>query len=433
VKKQFAALGAILLCVAAVAAGCGSSSSSSSSSGGSSSGASAPVSSGGTVTPAQAANPKGSVTWCIGKDTTGAFSQVVGLYNQAHPGVHVKLLELPTSADQQRTQLTQRLQAKSPECDVLGMDVIWTAEFASQGWLKDVSPAIQARQNEFIPSTLNTVKINNKYWAVPFNTNAGLIYYNTKKVQQAPTTWQQVFQMAKADGGFGFQGQSYEGLTVDFLEMLYSDGGSVLSSDGKKATLDSPQAQQVLSTLQQGFKDKAIPQANLTYMEEDSRNAFQTGRVSILRNWPYVYALAKQAHVPFKVVPLPTWAGGKAASVLGGYNLGISTYSKNPGGALSFINYATGPAAQKKFFIKSSLPAVLTGVYTDPAVVKSQPFAPQLLKAVQNGVPRPVSPVYPQISEAIQKNVYSALSNGTSPSSALSTAQNQINAALKTF
>jgi multiple sugar transport system substrate-binding protein len=432
VKKHFAVLGAILVCAAGVAAGCGSSSSNNSSAS-SSGGASGPVQSGGTVTPTEAQNAKGSVTWCIGKDTTGAFNQVVSLYNKSHPGVHVKLLELPTSADQQRTQLTQRLQAKSSECDVLGMDVIWTAEFASQGWLKDVSPAIQARQSEFVPSTLDTTKINGKYWAVPFNTNAGLLYYNDKKVSKAPTTWQQVLQMAKSDGGFGFQGQAYEGLTVDFLEMLYSAGGSVLSSDGKSATIDSSQAQQVLSFLQQGMKDKAIPQANLTYMEEESRNAFQNGRVSILRNWPYVYSLAKQAKVPFKVEPLPEWQGGKPASVLGGYNLGISTYSKNPGGALSFINFATAPAAQKKFFIKSSLPAVLTQTYKDPAVVKSQPFAPQLLKAVQNGVPRPVSPVYPQISEAIYKNVYSALSNGTSPSTALKNAQNQINSALKTF
>ena len=120
-------------------------------------------------------------------------------------------------------------------------------------------------------------------------------------------------------------------------------------------------------------------------MEEESRNAFQTGKVSLLRNWPYVYSLAKQAQVHVRRRAAARLAGGKPASVLGGYNLGISTYSKNPGAALSFINFATGPAAQKKFFIKSSLPAVLTQTYTDPAVIKSQPFAPQLLKAVQNG------------------------------------------------
>jgi multiple sugar transport system substrate-binding protein len=380
-----------------------------------------------------AKNPKGTVTWCIGKDTTGAFSQVVKLYNQQNPGAHAKLLELPTSADAQRTQLVQREQAKSPECDVLGMDVIWTAEFAAQGWLRDVTPAIQARQSEFIPSTLETTKINDKYWAVPFNTNAGFLYYNTSKVKQPPTTWQQAYQMAKTDGGLGYQGARYEGLTVDFLELLYSNGGSVLSDDGKKATIDSPQAEQVLSFMQQGLKDGAVPKSNSTWMEEESRNAFQSGKVALLRNWPYVYALAKKAKVKFNLEPLPKFGSGQAASILGGYNLGISTYSKNPGTALSFVNFATGPAAQKKFFIKSSLPAVLTQTYSDPAVKKSQPFAPQLLKAVQQGKPRPISPVYPQISEAIYNNVYSALSSGTSPKSALSKAQSQINKALSTF
>jgi multiple sugar transport system substrate-binding protein len=127
---------------------------------------------------AMASNPSGNVTWCIGKDTTGAFSQVVSQYNQSHPQVHVKLLELPTSADQQRTQLVQRERAKSSECDVLGMDVIWTAEFAAQGWLRNTTPAIQARRSEFIPATLKTTQIGGKYWAVPFNTNAGLLFYD---------------------------------------------------------------------------------------------------------------------------------------------------------------------------------------------------------------------------------------------------------------
>jgi multiple sugar transport system substrate-binding protein len=239
--------------------------------------------------------------------------------------------------------------------------------------------------------------------------------------------------MAKQAGGITYQGQQYEGLTVNFLELLYSDGGTVVSPDGKKATLDSPQAQQVLSFMQQGLKNGSVPQATLTYMEEESRNAFQTGRASLLRNWPYVYALAKKAGVPFAIEALPKFGSHPAAAVIGGYNLGISSYSKNPGAALSFINFATSPAAQKKFFITSSLPAVIASVYHDPDVVKAQPYAPELLKSVESAKPRPVSPVYPQISEAIYKNVYSALSSGTSPSTALKTAQSQISAALKTF
>ena len=84
-----------------------------------------------------AKNPKGNVSWCIGKDTTGAFAAMVKQFNDANPDAKVKLIELPTSADQQRAQQVQRLRAKSSECDVLGIDPIWMAEYVSQGWLYD--------------------------------------------------------------------------------------------------------------------------------------------------------------------------------------------------------------------------------------------------------------------------------------------------------
>jgi multiple sugar transport system substrate-binding protein len=146
-----------------------------------------------------------------------------------------------------------------------------------------------------------------------------------------------------------------------------------------------------------------------------------------------VYALAKKAKLNFGIVPLPKWQGGKGASVLGGYNLAISKFSKNQDAALDFANYITAPAAQKKFFIQSALPPVLTQTYKDATVKKKVPFATELLKAVQQGKLRPVSPVYPQINKAINTNIYAALSKGTSPKTALSNAQKQIDKALKTF
>ena len=85
------------------------------------------------------AKASGDVTWCIGKDTTGAFGTVIDNFNKANPNANVKLLELPEDAGEQRRLQVQRLEAKSPECDVLGTDVIWTAEYAAQKWLLDVS------------------------------------------------------------------------------------------------------------------------------------------------------------------------------------------------------------------------------------------------------------------------------------------------------
>jgi multiple sugar transport system substrate-binding protein len=383
---------------------------------------------------APTAKASGNVTWCIGKDTTGAFSEMVSRYNKANPNSKAKLLELPTSADQQRTQLIQRLRAKSGECDVLGMDVVWTAEFAGQGWLRDVSNTVNKR-SDFIPSTVKTAQFKGKTWAVPFNTNAGFLFYRTDKVSNPPSTWQDVYKEAKSKGGIVYQGSRYEGLTVDYLELLYSAGGKIVDDSGTKLDLDKNKATEVLKFMADGVKSGVAPKAVVTYMEEESRRAFEGGGPAFMRNWPYAFGLGEKSKIKgkFKVAPLPSWQGGQAASVLGGYNLGISAYSKNPAGAAAFADFVTKPAQQKVMAVKASLPPVVGSVYDDPAVKKAQPFAAELKKAVEQGQSRPTSAVYPQISEAIYKNVYSALQGKASPSAAVNKMSSQVESALKTF
>ena len=379
-------------------------------------------------------NASGNVTWCIGKDTSGSFKQIVDRHNRESE-VNVRLLELPEAADQQRTQQVQRLRAESDECDVLGIDVIWTAEYAAQGWLYDVSNVIEDRQGDFIQSTVDTAEFEGKHFAVPFNTNAGFLYYRTDQEQQAPKTWEDVYQQAEQTDGLVYQGSRYEGLTVDFLELLYSAGGKAVSDDGSQSEINSDEAKKVLQFMVDGIKDGAVPEATLTYKEQESLRAFQAGNSTFMRNWPYAYALLKDSDLAdkFDIATFPSFGGGEGAGVLGGYNLGISAYSQNAEGALEFINFATSPEAQKLMMTKSTLPAVLTETYSDPEVKKTAPFAQDLLKAVQQAQPRPVSPVYPQISEAIYKNVYEALSGDRSPDEALNRADQEIQRALETF
>jgi len=397
--------------------------------GGSSSG------SGKTLSASDAKNPKGNISWCIGKDTTGAFAAMVKQFNDANSNAKVKLIELPTSADQQRAQQVQRLRAKSSECDVLGIDPIWMAEYVSQGWLYDLTDALSSRKSQFIGSTIESATYQGKQWAIPFNTNAGFLYYRTDKVSTAPKTWQDVYADAKQDGGLVYQGASYEGLTVNFLELLYTAGGKAISDDGKKATIDSPEAKQVLTFMQNGVKDGAVSHSVSTYMEEESRRAFEAGKASLERQWPYAYALGQKSPIKgkFQIETLPGWKDKPASGVIGGYNLAVNAYSKNPGTALAFAEFVTQPKQQEYMAAKTTLPPTLSEAYDAPAVQKVMPFADKLRTAVEQAHPRPLSPVYPQISEAIYKNVYNALWNGASVDSALKKANDQINQALKQF
>jgi multiple sugar transport system substrate-binding protein len=385
--------------------------------------------------PSDTSKAKGDVAWCIGKDTSGAYGTAIDLFKKENPNVTVKLVELPESADEQRTQLVQRLRAESDECDVLGMDVIWTAEFAAQEWLQDTSDIIEPRKDDFIPSTLETAQYEDKYWAVPYHTNAGFLYYRTDEVKQAPDAWEDVYKEAGAGNGIVYQGAAYEGLTVNFLELLYSGGGSVLSEDGESVEVNSPEGQAALEFMANGIKAGDAPKAVTTYMEEESRRAFENGNATFMRNWPYAYALGKESKIAdqFDITTFPSFEGAEPASVLGGINLAISAFAKNPEGAAAFIDYATGEQVQKANFLESASPPAFAAVYDDPEVQKKYAFASDLKAAVEQGQARPVSPVYPQISEAIYKNVHAALQGNAQPKAALETMQADIEKALETF
>jgi trehalose/maltose transport system substrate-binding protein len=381
----------------------------------------------------------GNVTFCLGKDTSGNQTAAVKKFNAKFKaeGLSAKLLEFPTSADEQRNQFVQRQEAKSSECDVFFSDVIWTAEFAAQKWLLDMTDTVNERKSEFIPSTLETIHFDNKYFGVPQASDAALMYYRTDRISSFPQTWQDLYTQAKANGGIVYQGASYEGLTCDFLELAFAAGGKVLSDDGKKSQINSPQNLKALQFMVDGIKSGAAPKAVTTYMEEESRRAFESGKYAFMRNWSYAYALgnakgSKVAH-KFKVAPFPTFEGGTSAAILGGHNLVISAYSKNPKGAVQLINYLTSPEVEKVNAAQFSITPTTTATYSDPEVQKAMPFADALKKNVEAAHARPVSPVYPQISQAIYKNVNAALSGQTTPQDALKKADSQINSALATF
>ena len=432
-KRFFAGL-AVVAMAAALATGCGDDDAPTTGGGGGSEDQQESTGGGSAIAADAADDAKGDVTLCLPKDVSGAFTKTVAAFNDEGTGVTAKLLELPESADQQRNQLVQRSEARSDECDVMGIDIIWTAEFASQGWVKDVTPVIEERKDEFIPSTLETAHYEDKYWAVPHNSNAALLYYRTDQVSEAPTTWEDVYKEAAANDGIAYQGAAYEGLTCDFLELLYSAGGAVLSDDGKSSAIDSQETRDALDFMVGGIKDGAAPKAVVTAMEEQSRRTFENGNATFMRNWPYAYATGQKSKIKgkFKITTLPGFNGNPGAGVLGGTNLAISAFTDNPGAALAVVNYFTSDVGQR-LIGEGATPPATTAAYDVESVRKAIGLPDDIKAAVAQAQPRPVSPVYPQISQAIYENVNKALSGELSTDDAVTNMNTQVEKALGTF
>ena len=382
----------------------------------------------------------GPITFAIGKDNPGWLQGVITGWNQGHPGQKVTLLLLPEASNGQLAQLVANLQAKSDLYDVIDMDVIWTAEFASNGWIIPL-PQSQFPLGDFLKPAVDTAMYQGRLYAVPDYSNADLLYYRkdilAKAGQQPPKTWAQLQHLATTlaprYGLYGYAGTfaPYEGLTVNFAEAVQSAGGSILSSEGTRVTVDSARALQGLDFLVSGFQQGWIPKVTLTYEEESSQQAFAAGRFLFLNNWPDVYAALSvpgpQNKVYGKVgvaaLPGPDGAG---SSSLGGANLAISAYSQHQLTALNFIKYMTDPDNERQMLEQGSFPPVWTQLYTDPGLVRSHPYLPVLEQAINSAQPRPAITNYDQASLAISSTVYEALTQQKEPQQALTEMAGQL-------
>jgi multiple sugar transport system substrate-binding protein len=374
----------------------------------------------------------GPITLATGPDLTGYMHPLVDKWNASHPAEKVTLLELPDAADDQHAQMVTNLQAKSARYDVLNIDIVWTAEFADAGWIIPLDRR-QFPLDQFLKPVVDTAMFGGKLYGVPWNSNAGLLYYRKDILDKAgkkpPKTWAQLRQLAKTVapryGVEGYAGQflPYEGLTVNFAEAVQSAGGAILTNDGTKVAVNSPQARQGLNFLVQGFREGWIPKRSLNFKEEQSRQEFQDKRLLFLRNWPYVYGLLSRADSKVKgkfgVTVLPG-EDGPGSSSLGGANLAVSAYSRHQKTAIAFIKYLTSLQSEREVLTKGSFPPVWEQLYDDPALIKRFPYLPALKQSILAAKPRPVSPNYNQVSLAISNAVSEALSFRQTPDATIS-------------
>jgi multiple sugar transport system substrate-binding protein len=379
----------------------------------------------------------GPITFATGKVDTGYLHGLVKQWNSAHPGQQVTVIYLPDESDEQHAQLAQNLQAKSDVYDVMSLDVVWTAEFASNGWIIPIGRNL-VPLNDMLRPAVETATYDGKLYAVPFTSNAGLLYYRKDLVKTPPVTWAQLASDAETIApqhqmaGYAGQFEAYEGLTVNFAEAVQSAGGSILSPQGSRATLNTPQARQALSFLVNGFRQGWIPQASLGYDEESSRRAFEAGKLLFLRNWPYVYGEASRpghgnkVAGKFGVTTLPG-PRGPGSSSLGGANLAVSAFSQHQATALKFARFLTSTSSQRRVLVDAALPPVLTQLYENPGLIRRFPYLPVLKKAILAAQPRPKIADYNQLSLAISSAVHRALAQQVSVSETLTGLSGELN------
>ncbi|QTA37782.1 ABC transporter substrate-binding protein [Thermosipho ferrireducens] len=372
----------------------------------------------------------------VGKELEVLYAQLKEFMKE-NPDIVVTVIPMPDSSTERHDLYVTYLAAGETDPDVLMLDVIWPPEFAP--FLEDLTKDYDYFElDKFLPGTVKSVTVNGRIVAIPWFTDAGLLYYRKDLLEKygyknPPKTWDELVEMAskisKAEGihGFVWQGARYEGLVCDFMEYVWSFGTDVLDDKGK-VIINNPKAVEALQLMVDLiYKYKISPEGVTTYMEEDARRIFQNGEAVFMRNWPYAWSLVNSDESPIKgkvgVVPLPKGPGeeGRHAATLGGWNLGINIFSskKEKEAAKKLIKFLTSYNQQLYKAENAGQNPTLKAVYNDPKLKEAAPFMVELFDVFINALPRPRTANYAEVSDAIQRYVHAALTKQMTPEKAI--------------
>ena len=356
------------------------------------------------------------LTWYVYDERSGAFAEAAQRCSAAAGGRYeIALAPLPADADQQREQLVRRLAARDPDIDIIGMDVIWTAEFAQAGWVLPWSGEIRQKAAAGrLASAIDSATYRNQLWAVPFTTNTQLLWYRTDRVAAPPRTWDEMIDMADRIGVRGTiqaQGERYEGLTVLFVSLLASAGGSVLTPDGHNVSLAEEPTRRVLALMRRFANSPAADTSLSTAREDQARLAFETGGSSFMVNYTYVWPSARAnapevaAHMGWARWPAVV-AGRPSRVTVGGINLGVAAYSRHPDLAFDAATCIASESNQRLAATLGGLPPTIAALYDDREVRATFPFAQLLRETLRDAVQRPQTPLYADVSLAISHTLH---------------------------
>ncbi|MGH3145688.1 MAG: ABC transporter substrate-binding protein, partial [Rubrobacter sp.] len=358
------------------------------------------------------------VLMSFGTDDTGTLPKLIEQFNKQSKEFKIKYREMPADTGQYFDKLRTQFQAGGGDIDIIVGDVIWPAQFAANGWVADLTDRF-TDNDEFLPGPMQAATYEGKIYAVPWYTDAGLLYYRQDLLEKSgysepPATWDELQEMAlkvtQDEGiknGFVFQGAEYEGGVCNGLEYIRTHGGDVLDPDDpSKVIIGSPESAAGLATWRGLVESGASPQAVLQYQEDESHATFLNDEAVFIRNWPYMYALAGSEDFPelspeqVGIAPIPVdQEGNPSFSTLGGWNFLINAASDKQDQAWEFIRFMTAPEQLITNATQGSKLPTRQNLYEEAEVTDNVPVARLGKEAIiANSTPRPVSPFYSDVS-----------------------------------
>lgn len=346
-------------------------------------------------------------------------------WNSTHPDNQVTFRKVSGETDQQHDNMVKDAQ-KAAGADVYLLDVVWMPEFIAKSYIQPIDQnRLVQDTDDFLTNVLDTCRERGDrrdLWALPFNSDAGLMYYRSDLVDPLPRTWSGYYGQAAKEtlrtartgtiqSATAAQLANEEVLTVSALEAMLAAGSEIVSEDGVvlqngdvvEFDRGALAALRDLATAAHD-QDIVLPDS-LEADETTSAEAMQAGRALFMRNWPVAYDDLVNN------LPEPTASIGVARlpwdSVLGGQNLAIAASTDKPRAAQALIEFLTSPSSQLILFDRGGYAPTRNSAYIHSRRIHRE----AVRDAVERARPRPWLVNYSEFSKEFRAGVLRAVNN----------------------
>lgn len=358
-----------------------------------------------------------------------------------------------STVPQNQYETNLKIQIASGEVgDLICMDAPTIAYYADMGALEPLDPYWDKGDfNDLVGSAREAVSWNGKIWASPLNESNCVLYYNKEMFARAGLTpavgvdeaWsmEQLLDAAKkltVKNGkgetevYGIMPQMFsvdqrnEGMTYTQMLWPWWFGAEIISPDGKTVDgyFNSPESKAALQYYADLYNKYGVaPSSSMS-------NFFAGEKVAMYINGPWMTGVWKNNFPEFQdkwgAMPLPQ--GAAAASNSGSWNLAVTAQSDRKEEAFKVLQAITGSEGAAVYCGRSgNLPARASVLKSmDMSLPPYNIIQEQLMKTSKA---RPVTPRYPDISEALM-NAYNNVAYGQNVDEAFSEAVEAMNEAL---
>ena len=364
----------------------------------------------------------------------------VAKFNREHRDLQIELVRGPLDTEAISDLAIGSLLLGSTPYDLLLMDVSWTARYAAAGWLEPLEAWLGADALEgLVPGARPGNAFAGHLWRMPLTADTGLLYWRTDLMPQPPRSTEELERIAaslQAEGkvrwGYVWQGRQYEGLSCVMLEALHAFGGRWWEprEDGSagRTSLDSAAAIQAAAWLEGLVRRGISPAAVADFAENEALQVFAAGDAAFLRNWPYAWREIEKGGGPVvgrvgvtTVVAAPGQRGG---GTLGTWGLSLLKGSAHPREAAAVIRWLTGPQVQKALVLDQGYAPTWASLYADADLQRRHPLLEVQRQALEQGpLVRPLTPLYAQLSDLLQRRINGVLSGSEGAAAAMGDAQ----------